>query len=76
MQNQQTYTFPADLVQAVISTLNQAPAYQTRGLLNALEQACTEQDKAAQDKAAADAREAQKAEVRAELRAEAVKVAA
>jgi hypothetical protein len=66
MQNQQTYTFPADLVQAVISQLNQAPAYQTRGLLNALESECLKQDQVAKDKADADAKEVIRAEVLAE----------
>lgn len=57
MQNPTAYTFSSELVQAVINQLNQAPAYQTRALLNALEGECLKQDKVSKDKADADARD-------------------
>lgn len=63
----QTYTLPADLLQAIVSTLNQVPAGQSRQILNAIEATCTEQDKAEKDKADAQAREALRAELLREV---------
>lgn len=60
------YQFGADLVQAVVAALNTQPASAVRGLLNALERACVEQDQARAAQAAA----AMQAEIRAEVRAE------
>ena len=61
--NQKTYSINEQLLQAIVNQLNQQPAGATRGLLNAIEQTCFEQDKSAADKAAADQREAIKAEL-------------
>jgi hypothetical protein len=49
-----TYTLTQELVQAIVHTLNQQPAGTVRPLLNAIEQTCTEQDRAAADKALQD----------------------
>ena len=38
------YTVPAELMQAIVSTLNTMPAGQVRALLNAIEAECVRQD--------------------------------
>ena len=63
-----TYALPQDLLQAIVSTLNQQPAGQVRPLLNAIEQTCLAQDQAEKAKADAEAREALKAELLAEAK--------
>lgn len=60
-----TYTLSENLMQAVVSTLNEMPAARVRGLLNAIEAECVQQDQARADKAAAEQREAIKAELQA-----------
>jgi len=42
------YSLPTDLVQTIVSILNELPAGRVRGVLNALEQTCTAQDEARQ----------------------------
>ena len=54
--NQKTYAIPEQLVQATVNTLNAMPAGQVRGLLNAFEAVCAEQDKAAAPQADVSAR--------------------
>lgn len=46
MMNPVYYSLPAPLVQAIVSQLNEMPAKMSRGLLNAIEFECSEQDKA------------------------------
>ena len=46
------YEFDAQLVQLIANTLGMMPANQTRGILNAIEQTCIEQDKQAEANAA------------------------
>lgn len=53
MNNQNFYNFPADFIQAVVDTLNNQPARESRILLNYIEQTCKQQD----DKRAADTKE-------------------
>ena len=62
----QTYAIPQDLIQAIAGVLNQMPAHQSRGVLNALESTCAQQDQERAQKAEADKREAIKAELKAE----------
>jgi len=42
------YSLPEPLLQAVVSELNELPARRVRGLLNALEMECMQQDQAAE----------------------------
>jgi hypothetical protein len=42
-----TYTIPEDLLQAIVTTLEELPARVTRVMLNAIEKTVTEQDAAA-----------------------------
>lgn len=53
-----TYTIPENLLQAIVGTLNQMPAAQSRAILNALEAECARQDKERADQAEADKRAA------------------
>ena len=62
-----TYTFPENLIQAIAGALNQMPAHQSRGVLNALESTCAQQDQERAQKAEADKREAIKAELKPEI---------
>lgn len=39
-----TYTLPQGLLQAIVSNLNEQPAFKTRELLNAVEAECSRQD--------------------------------
>lgn len=64
--NVETYTLPAELLQAIVNHLNQQPAGAVRPLLNAIEVECVRQDRA---RAEADA-EKQLAELRAKAAAE------
>lgn len=41
-----TYTLPENIMQAIVGTLNQMPAMQSRAILNAIEAECAKQDKA------------------------------
>jgi hypothetical protein len=61
--NSVTYSIPYDLMQGIVSHLSTMPAGQVRGLLNAIEGTCIEQDKARADAATAQLREEIKREL-------------
>lgn len=46
MTNQTRYSLPAEVVQAIVNVLNDQPARVTRGVLNAIEAECLQQDQA------------------------------
>lgn len=48
------YRLPAQLLQAIVSTLNELPARQVRALLNAIEGECLRQDAARAEQAWAE----------------------
>lgn len=52
----ESYTFPAQVVQAIVSNLGEMPAIRVRALLNAIESLCAEQDQQRKDKEAEEAR--------------------
>jgi hypothetical protein len=51
MNEKPTYTIPADVLQAIVQTLEELPAKQTRHLLNFIEHTTKEQDQARKEKA-------------------------
>lgn len=58
-----TYAFSQDLVQAIVSSLNEMPALRVRGLLNAIENECMKQDRARAQQAEDGLREKLKVEL-------------
>lgn len=63
-----TYSISEQLMQAIVQVLNTTPCGQSRQVLNAIEHACTEQDKERAAKADADLREQIKADLQAEVK--------
>ena len=62
-----TYAVPEHLMQAIANNLNEQPARSSRGLLNAIEALCAEQEKQRQEAAQAAQREAIEAELKKKL---------
>ena len=58
-----TYALTEPLLQAIVATLNDLPAGRVRGLLNAIEASCMDQDKARATQALAVQRAALQAEL-------------
>jgi hypothetical protein len=61
--NDISYTLSQPLMQAIVGLLGSMPAHQSRGVLNAIEHECTQQDKAREDQAKADLRKQLAAEI-------------
>jgi len=69
MIKNETYAIPENLLQALVGVVNELPAGRVRGLLNAVENLCMEQDKKRADDELAEL----KSQIQTEIRAEANK---